>query len=146
MKYYKNINITQELCHELTPEALIYHSSCFLSPRDTHIHSLYVYINVRAIHLLLLLLHEFEQRNFKKYLSVFVFISVFVNLPSVREDFQQRKSFWNSMHSVYDSSPRNNNIIPEKRNKKKTSLFVYLFGKRPVSFWTTTQRAINITF
>merc|ERR1711944_169028 len=44
-------------------------------------------------------------------------------------------------------APETTNIRTEKREQKEdVTFFVYLFGKRPVSFSTIPKRAINITF
>merc|ERR1711963_1207097 len=44
-------------------------------------------------------------------------------------------------------APETTNIRTEKREQKEdVTFFVYLFGKRPVSFSTFPKRAINITF
>jgi len=44
-------------------------------------------------------------------------------------------------------APETTNIRTEKREQKEdVTFFVYLFGKKPVSFSTIPKRAINITF
>ena len=50
------------------------------------------------------------------------------------------------MHSVYDSSPRNNNILGPKREQKEDVTSRLSFWEKASFFFNIPKRAINITF
>ena len=103
-------------------------------------------------HLLLLsLLHndddEFEQRNFKNISVCFCISFCLCQFSVCARIFNNAKVFETQSIRCTTVAPETTNIRTEKREQKEdVTFFVYLFGKRPVSFSTIPKRAINITF